>query len=281
MMAEPLHPMPGKSKLDFRRIIILALFVLSLSTQVVISWQSVSNDLLGYGVAASPVYWDNSLTITGTPESLRDSGIRRGDMLVAVNGRRMTGVAALYEPLAVATPGDGMTLTIASPGQAPRDIRIQLPAKVTEPRPIYIWAGILTLRVVMPLFTVLVGFGVVFLRPRDPMAWLFMILMVAFGMQSGQASTRLVWGWPAGIRELTLLHRTLSFQPWPMCMLLFGIYFPYRIGFDRRWPWLKWLLIIPLILTTARWKGSYRPWFPRAWIWPHGSPGGSNPSICF
>jgi hypothetical protein len=31
-------------------------------------------------------------------------------------------------------------------------------------------------------------------------------------------------------------------------MLLFGVYFPERLKFDRRWPWAKWILIIPLLV---------------------------------
>ena len=29
-------------------------------------------------------------------------------------------------------------------------------------------------------------------------------------------------------------------------MLLFGIYFPERLNFDRRFPFLKWIMIVPL-----------------------------------
>lgn len=33
-------------------------------------------------------------------------------------------------------------------------------------------------------------------------------------------------------------------------ILLFGIYFPERLSLDRRWPWLKWLLIAPISIAA-------------------------------
>ncbi|MCI0350964.1 MAG: GAF domain-containing protein, partial [Acidobacteriales bacterium] len=35
-------------------------------------------------------------------------------------------------------------------------------------------------------------------------------------------------------------------------MMLFGIYFPERLGVDRRWPWLKWLLLGPLLFRALQ-----------------------------
>jgi len=34
---------------------------------------------------------------------------------------------------------------------------------------------------------------------------------------------------------------------WPTTMMLFGIYFPERLGLDRRFPWAKWMVIAPIL----------------------------------
>jgi phosphoserine phosphatase RsbU/P len=51
------------------------------------------------------------------------------------------------------------------------------------------------------------------------------------------------------------VYRSLFFSNWALGMLLFGIYFPERWSIDKRFPWLKWLLILPLafqfLLTLA------------------------------
>ncbi len=56
-----------------------------------------------------------------------------------------------------------------------------------------------------------------------------------------------------------LFGRTDWFQPvaavyqplfgnlWPVSMMLFGIYFPERLPFDRRFPWVKWLVLAPVL----------------------------------
>ena len=34
-------------------------------------------------------------------------------------------------------------------------------------------------------------------------------------------------------------------------MVLFAIYFPDRLDFDRKFPWLKWIILLPLLLTSG------------------------------
>ena len=36
--------------------------------------------------------------------------------------------------------------------------------------------------------------------------------------------------------------------------MLFGIYFPQRIEFDRRFPWAKWIVIVPILLSNIAWS---------------------------
>lgn len=75
------------------------------------------------------------------------------------------------------------------------------------------------------------------------MAWLLLLLMVSFSAtSSGNVSP---YGWPAPLRIPALVTQAF-FQLWPMCIFLFGIYFPYRSRPDVAYPWAKWILLTPL-----------------------------------
>ena len=74
------------------------------------------------------------------------------------------------------------------------------------------------------------------------MAWLVLAIMLAFtcilaltsSWQDGWAVAAQLFGYFLGVNI-------------PLWMMLFGLYFPFRLVFDRRYPWIKWLIIVPLI----------------------------------
>src|SRR5688572_10179964 len=43
-------------------------------------------------------------------------------------------------------------------------------------------------------------------------------------------------------------YQPLLSNMWPSAMLFFALTFPERLAFDRRLPWLKWVVIAPLAL---------------------------------
>jgi sigma-B regulation protein RsbU (phosphoserine phosphatase) len=52
---------------------------------------------------------------------------------------------------------------------------------------------------------------------------------------------------PGFLAPFTLFWQTFSEHWMLISLILFSIYFPVRARFDRRFPWLKWLLILPQI----------------------------------
>lgn len=89
----------------------------------------------------------------------------------------------------------------------------------------------------LPLLCALLGFWVVLARPTDYVAWLLLFLLLGvatFGLEG--------FGQP---RVITSFRNIFS-GTWSLSMLLFGIYFPERFVLDRKAPWLKWILIVPL-----------------------------------
>src|SRR5204863_5578110 len=52
---------------------------------------------------------------------------------------------------------------------------------------------------------------------------------------------------PDGLRQIAIVYHSLGGMLWSVFMLAFGIYFPERLEFDRKYPWAKWLLMGPLL----------------------------------
>lgn len=175
------------------------------------------------------------------------AGLREGDLLLAVNGQPYTGEASVARPVRQSRPGDPfslrvqrrdesgraeekeITLTLAPPGGPPPGLSRVLP--------------FILILIVMPFFSMLLGFWVAGSRPHDPLAWMLLGLMLSFG-QLGSEAQLAEWSYP--LRDVMIVYHTSLQSLWPLFMMLFGLYFPERYGLDRRLPWLKWVFIIPL-----------------------------------
>jgi phosphoserine phosphatase RsbU/P len=176
-----------------------------------------------------------------------EAGVKPGDQLQTVNGRRVTGTAVFGEELRRARPGDLMTVTVLrhEKGKPPveKTVSFELAAS-----PGWNWKnGLPTalLLVVFPFAAMLLGFWVAAARPRDPLAWLVLALMLGF-LCFGDPNLEC---WPRYVRDLALAFRTANQSLFPIWMLLFGIYFPEPFAPGSRysgWTRRKWILIVPL-----------------------------------
>ena len=88
----------------------------------------------------------------------------------------------------------------------------------------------------LPAFCIFVGFWVVFVRVQDPLAWLLLFIMLGFACVGLEGY---------GERTLIGTFTQIFFSTWALSMFLFGVYFPERLSLDVRFPWLKWILIVP------------------------------------
>ncbi len=77
-------------------------------------------------------------------------------------------------------------------------------------------------------------------RPRDPNAWLILILLTFFEASFGDIDA-VWWGgiWYVVFLIWGALVEILAFP----ALLWFGLFFPERSRFDVRFPWLKWLIL--------------------------------------
>ena len=174
------------------------------------------------------------------------AGIHRGDEVVSIDGQPYRGLADWAHPFADAAVGDKITVGLrpADPSAGTERI-IELPVTARRVDP---WdlAAILTLYFLLPAACVLLGFWVAFKRPRDPMAWLLLLLMLTFPhiFESYKAEA-----WPPGWREAAMFYHTVLGSMLPLGMFLFGRFFPepFATGslWDKVWRVMQWTMAVP------------------------------------
>lgn len=171
-------------------------------------------------------------------------GLRDGDRLVAVAGQPLVGERVLARELRRLRPGDPLEIEVERAGGERARLRVPTP-DASRRGPVDDFLA-LVLIVVLPLFSSVMGFWVTWRRPEDTRAWLLLGLLLSFSMLfTGGVDPQT---WPAPARWLALGFHGLVAPLWPVFMALFGIHFPERSAFDRRRPWLKYLVLGPLIV---------------------------------
>lgn len=195
-----------------------------------------------------PNYSNGQPHIDFVGETARHAGVKEGDILVAVNARPLTGLAVFGEAMRLAKPGDVLTVDVLSPGEpASRSASFPLEQR-RSPRVAWALITLLCVKAVMPVFCILLGFGVTLVRPRDPSAWLLFLSLLFFSVYFDAGNA----GWGPGIRDFGQAYRVGVASTWPLFMLLFGLYFPEPFP-GKESAWWRWTLrvVIPLLVADS------------------------------
>jgi phosphoserine phosphatase RsbU/P len=177
------------------------------------------------------------------------AGLKRGDVLLAVNGRPYQGVAVLAQEESKATPGKKLVLSVRNDSG---EHRVELP--VTESRAETGQNAVaVLLLIVTPWFCLLLGCWVVLVRPRDRLAWLLLGILLGFTQLFGAGRT--IQALPVGLAETATVFHFGLVNSWPVFMFLFGYYFPEPFPPSNRiavWSGiLRWLIVIPIVLVAS------------------------------
>ncbi len=187
--------------------------------------------------------------VTTLTASAVRGGLAKGDVVLSVNGTPLTGFVAYLDEVRRTRPTQVFTVAyvrppagVAHPGRDSGEIRTTRIAAVGYERK-SIWAA--TLAVVyfaLPFFCLLIGLYVVFARPRSDHAWLILGVLaycdaVFFPMMF----------MPRPLILLSTIWSSLVQTEMPIALMLFAISFPDRSTVDRKIPWFKWVLLVPLI----------------------------------
>jgi phosphoserine phosphatase RsbU/P len=186
-------------------------------------------------------------TINFTTPEAASFGIRNGDHLLAVNGAPFTGTGVLGQAFENARPGVPLVLTVVAK-DAPGQRSIHLPV-TSDPFNSWNTFSDLVLELLLPAASLLLGFWVAFRRPRDPMAWLLLALMMSF---PNILNSFIIEGWPPGWRETGMLYQSTLEASFPIVIYLFGRFFPEPFPqgsrYDQGWRALQWFCALPFAL---------------------------------
>ena len=238
---------PRVSGAAYRALIIL--FVFSTIYQAGVSWANIQELRFSHLIARPPFQFGFRLNkLSGmTPES-NAAGLKFLDPVLAIEGQPFHGRDQLDRILQKKRPGETLEVVAQRPGQAPFTTLVRLAPERPRPSNWKEWTVSLAIALVLPFLCLALGFWVAVARPWDRNAWLLLALMISFS----QFIVGFDWEWP--LRELAFLWTATmghALGAWLIWIFLFGIYFPERLRYDRRWPWLKWVLLVPLIAQTA------------------------------
>jgi sigma-B regulation protein RsbU (phosphoserine phosphatase) len=232
----------GRARSAWRYSLLAFIFVVAAAYQA-----GLTVDILR-GLKVSVPYFalqDASPQIEGVKSEAEAAGVRRGDTLIAVNGRPYTGTAVLAQEEAKAAPGTELAVTVRESGkEQTRTLHLPVtrpPGKLGES------AVPIVLLIFIPAICLVLGCWVVLVRPRDRLAWLLLGLLLSFTQLFGERS---IEGWPPIIREAAMAYHVGLASSWPIFMFVFGFYFPEPFPHGHRVQrWTKpiwWLVIVPL-----------------------------------
>lgn len=172
-----------------------------------------------------------------------EAGIKQGDRIEAINGRTLDERDVIWqEEMSAMRGGVPITFTFARKipdGETERFDATVIPTAID--RNFAFYTGLVANFIfvyALPTLCILIGFWVLFVRPADPLAWI--LVFVLLGLSS--LGVEMYWDWAS----LVGAYQKIFFASWALAMLLFGIYFPERWSIDKKLPWAKWILIVPL-----------------------------------
>lgn len=183
--------------------------------------------------------------VTGLLSEAESAGMKIGDHPMRLNGAGLVDNYSLERELSKLHVGDTVVYTVSRKGEDGQatavDIAVEsLPINMSFRQTANDLAILFLFLLCLPALSFVLGFYVAFMRTRDPMAWVLMLLLLGIG------SIALEDG-PEGTFVRAFQETALNLVG--IWMILFGVYFPERLGLDRRLPWAKWILIVPLAVS--------------------------------
>lgn len=226
---------------------VAALFLLSIGLEIRFTVESIDTQLHLTERPRLPFSISNpDARITGAKPEAKQAGLADGDQPVEIDHHRIRGRGDLAETVRGRRSGD-IVQVVATRGGRPIVTSILLAPLSEKPLPARDWIVASFLNYLTPWFCILLGFFVAFIRPRDLLAWLLLLLMLSFSqVAQGDAFRSIIPGWHGWIRSVAMFYYTALNGTWGLWMMLFGQYFPDRVA-DRFWDRMaRWVLGVPL-----------------------------------
>ncbi len=203
------------------------------------------------------------------------AGLCAGDQIVALNGQALKSYDLLGKIWSRSRPGDSVDVTVRRPG-VEEPLTFHTVFRPTSTGRSSEGAARTSAREVLsffPIFFVLVGFTVLFLRLEDPDAWLLAWLFICFIAVPPFNNHGTL---PHGLQQFVSVFQTVFQSLTPLVFYLFFAFFPQKSPLERRASWLKWVaLVIAAAQMLPGLTGGYGVRFP-SFVSDVASPEGSE-----
>ena len=246
------QPFPLRAKVGYT--VLLLLFAVVAVYRVIDFTERLGDLVYGHIHVREPFDFDlPEFNLVGVEPEAAAAGLRAGDVVVAINGARVHATPAdLWVPIYKASAGDRLTVEAVRPTEGRRRVTASIalsPIRTGGPTVLELVAfGILN--VVLPLSCTVLGFWVAAARVTDRRAWLLLALVLSLA-EFGGGYFRSLYGREDFFQPVAAAYQPLLANLWPTAMLLFAISFPERLALDRKVPWLKWIVIAPIVLRVV------------------------------
>jgi PDZ domain len=170
------------------------------------------------------------------------AGLQAGDQITRLNGKTLTSYALFHEIWSHAKPGDGVDVTVRRAGE-PRPLTFHVIFRSVEAGRAAEGLARESAQDILnfyPIFFVLVGFAVLFLRLDDGHAWLLALLFAGFVAAPSFANQIALPDLP---RIFTSLYRAIFYSLLTAFFYIFFALFPQKSPLERRAPGLKWMAL--------------------------------------
>jgi sigma-B regulation protein RsbU (phosphoserine phosphatase) len=235
----------------------LLLWALSYRVPYTIDIVRLARDPLGVPGVPFIAEWPEQ-KIVDLPKNIAETSsppLMLGDRVVAIEGRPYRIRADVSRVVAGRRIGD--TIGIEVERTAP-DGTVATVTSTATLGPGRDANGILAIRIFLVVLGVFLpwlcfglGFWVVLARPRDPIAWLVLLMLLGLS-HAGAPEPNIHHAWIAPLRIAGGLYRSFFQNTWTIWFPLFGVYFAERLPFEARHPWIKWLFLGPLAVISVR-----------------------------
>jgi phosphoserine phosphatase RsbU/P len=175
------------------------------------------------------------------PESRR-AGMQPEDEVISVDDVPFTGMAGLISQTFHAHPGQIFSVVYRNRSGGMHTAQVGLMARQTAPPTISGWLINIVLVLLFPAFCLFLGYWVVLAKPFDWNAWFLLGIMNVAPAFIGRTGY-----YPGFLTPFTIFWQLFAEQWMFISLILFSVYFPVRSRIDRRYPWIKWLIIVPQI----------------------------------